>query len=210
MPLSQINSASIEDGAVAPGDLSTGAPYWTSAGNLGVGTTSPSAKFAVTSSANSPSAVFTDATQSTLTIKHEAGNLLTYDTGGTAIQRWVLNGSEGMRIDPSGNLTVTGTITGSNTGGLGVGQTWTNVTSTRNGGTTYTNSTGKPISVLIVGVYSSGTGVVSVNVGGVLAGTSQYAVNAGWLVVCTTIVPPSATYIATFTGSTKNGWYELR
>ena len=106
----------------------------------------------------------------------------------------------------------TGAVTVTNTGGsgLGIGQTWTNVTASRAGGTTYTNSTGKPISALIVGVFSSGTGVVSVNVDGVLAGSSQYAVNAGWIVVCSTIIPPGSTYIATFTGSTKNGWYELR
>jgi hypothetical protein len=183
-----------------------------SSGNVGIGTTSPSVKLQVVSAANTPSAIFTDATQSTLTIKHEAGNLLTYDTGGTATQRWVLNGSERMKIDPSGNLTVTGSITGTGgvTGGLGTGQTWTDVTASRAGGTTYTNSTTKPISVLIVGTFSSGTGVVSVSVGGVLAGQSQYVSNAGWLVVCTTIVPPSSTYVATFTGSTKTSWYELR
>ena len=93
---------------------------------------------------------------------------------------------------------------------IGVGQTWTDVTASRAGGTTYTNSTTKPISVLIVGTFSSGTGVVSVSVGGVLAGQSQYVSNSGWLVVCTTIVPPSSTYVATFTGSTKTSWYELR
>lgn len=34
MPISQINGASIEAGAIPPADLSTGAPSWDSSGNL--------------------------------------------------------------------------------------------------------------------------------------------------------------------------------
>jgi hypothetical protein len=98
-------------GSVVPSSLSTpNALYWDTSGNVGVGTTSPSVKLNVVSAANTASAVFTDATQSTLTFKHEAGNLLTYDTAGTATQRWVLNSAERMRIDPSGNVGV-GTTT---------------------------------------------------------------------------------------------------
>jgi hypothetical protein len=78
-----------------------------SSGNVGIGTSvATAARLVVTSPANSPSLVLTDATQSTLTIKHEATNLLTYEVTGTAVQRWVGNSVERMRIDSSGNLLV--------------------------------------------------------------------------------------------------------
>jgi len=76
----------------------------TSDGLVGIGGASSGPKLAVIAAANSSSLVLTDATQSTLTIKHEATNLLTYETGGVAVQRWVLNGTERMRIDSSGNV----------------------------------------------------------------------------------------------------------
>jgi hypothetical protein len=77
----------------------------TADGNVGIGTSSPAAaKLVVISPPNSPSLQLSDATQSTLTILHEPGNLLTYQAGGSAVQRWVGNGIERMRIDASGNV----------------------------------------------------------------------------------------------------------
>jgi len=73
-------------------------------GNVGIGTTTPSVKLSVISAANTPSLILTDGTQSTLTIKHEATNLLTYETTGSATQRFVLNSAEAMRINSSGNV----------------------------------------------------------------------------------------------------------
>jgi hypothetical protein len=93
---------------------------------------------------------------------------------------------------------------------LGFGQTWQSFTGSRAGGTTYYNTTGKPIFILATGVFSSGTGVVSLAVNGVVAGQSQYVNNGGWPVSANTIVPAGASYVATFTGSTINTWFELR
>jgi hypothetical protein len=76
-----------------------------SSGNVGIGTSvATAARLVVTSPANSPSLLLTDATQSTLTIKHEATNLLTYEVTGAAVQRWVGNSVERMRINSSGNV----------------------------------------------------------------------------------------------------------
>jgi hypothetical protein len=41
MPIDRIITASIQDGAVVPADLSTGAPTWDTSGNVGIGTSSP-------------------------------------------------------------------------------------------------------------------------------------------------------------------------
>ncbi|NDC94894.1 tail fiber domain-containing protein, partial [bacterium] len=76
------------------------------AGNVGIGTTSPITKLMAQVPAGGASLGLTDSTNSTLYIKHEASNLLSYETLGTATQRWVLNGVERMKLVSSGNLTV--------------------------------------------------------------------------------------------------------
>jgi len=49
MPIDRIPSAGIESGGVAPSNLSTGAPSWTTSGDVGIGTSSPDEKLTVTS-----------------------------------------------------------------------------------------------------------------------------------------------------------------
>lgn len=100
----------------------------------------------------------------------------------------------------------TGTANGLNAG-LGVNQTWTDVTSSRSFGTTYTNSTGKPIQIF---VSFSGTGTASITVNSVLV--SQISAGAGLFNTISLIVPDQATYVvANVNGTTtKNNWSELR
>ena len=96
--------------------------------------------------------------------------------------------------------------------GIGVNQTWQDVTASRAIGTTYTNSTGKPILVAITYTNSAGTSVQGLTINGVVtyasgvttAGTS----GAGF----TLIVPNGATYVTVSnTGTmTKVTWNELR
>jgi hypothetical protein len=88
---------------------------------------------------------------------------------------------------------------------LGYGQVWTNVASSRASGTTYYNTTGKPIAVFI-SVSSGGSASMQIDVNGVAAASSQ-ATNANPGGVA--IVPPSASYVATLSGSV-NFWNELR
>jgi hypothetical protein len=92
---------------------------------------------------------------------------------------------------------------------IGVGQTWQNVTASRVSGTTYTNSTGKPIQVNVH--YGSTNGLSSTILFATVDGvTFNFALNtnSGGGVGATGnfIVPEGSTY------SVNNmlTWYELR
>ena len=90
--------------------------------------------------------------------------------------------------------------------GLGVNQTWQNVTGSRVQGTTYTNSTGKPIMVSIISAPTDAgrnltidSKIVSIFQS---SGTSNIArTNNG-------IVQPGNSY--SFNGGPFVDWYELR
>lgn len=120
------------------------------------------------------------------------------------------------------NLTVTNTIVGSVDGTannasylggapaeacqLGYGQTWQ--TPSRSAGTTYTNSTNKPIQVLICVNPSTSPNILVVTVSGVqiyATGSNTWDNSAQ----AAFIVPPGATYSIT-TSSSVRTWAELR
>ena len=123
----------------------------------------------------------------------------------------------------SGNvLTSNGTTWTSATpaGGIGISQTWTNVTGSRSYGTTYTNSTGKPIYVSVSGSSSSASGGgIQFYIGGTLIaqqGATQNASIASYHNI-TMIVPDGITYSANAIpggggqgGSSLAQWFELR
>ena len=89
---------------------------------------------------------------------------------------------------------------------IGVGQTWQNVTASRVTGTTYTNSTGKPIFISAYGVFISNNTTtlvingVNVQLDGVDQGFTYPKVVA--------IIPNGATY--SITGWNAGKWFELR
>ena len=92
---------------------------------------------------------------------------------------------------------------------LGVGQTWQDVASIRSSGSTYTNNTGKPITVIVSirdvdvlsGVLVTVAGVVIIDVDDVGAqGTTPY----------TFIVPTGSTYSVNVNSNTIRRWAELR
>jgi len=92
---------------------------------------------------------------------------------------------------------------------LGVGQAWQDVTSSRSSGSTYTNNTGKPITVVVSirdanvfsGVLVTVAGVVIIDVDDVGAqGTTPY----------TFIVPTGSTYSVNVNSNTIRRWAELR
>lgn len=91
---------------------------------------------------------------------------------------------------------------------IGVGQTWQNVTANRSVGVTYTNNTGKPISVMVYGLQSSGGDGISLSVNGVVASAFTEGHQS---LQC--IVPSNSTYNLTVpSGSTYFLfiWSELR
>lgn len=115
--------------------------------------------------------------------------------------------------DTSGSITLSAPlVAGSNvitvpaaSGGLsmlgGEGQTWQDVAASRVSGTTYTNSTGKPIQVSISTVWSAS----NITVGGVIIASPSTTQINGF----SFIVPNGATYVVT--GLTAGfRWAELR
>jgi hypothetical protein len=91
-------------------------------------------------------------------------------------------------------------------GGVGTGsQTWTNVTSSRAQGTTYTNTTGKPISVVIVVPLNGSTLTLFVN-GLAIQSMGNTSIGNGTV---TAIVPNGSTYSLTAVSSIAS-WFELR
>jgi hypothetical protein len=90
---------------------------------------------------------------------------------------------------------------------FGTGQTWTDVTSSRALSTTYTNSTGKPISVMVYVVMSNGNAIYGYVNGVNIVTSSQFAGGGTFI---TWIVPNGATYSASGPNSSLAQWTELR
>tara|TARA_R110000823_G_C15890231_1_gene495944 strand:- start:958 stop:1326 length:369 start_codon:yes stop_codon:yes gene_type:complete len=87
--------------------------------------------------------------------------------------------------------------------GLGVGQTWQTVT--RVSGTTYTNSTGKPIACCAQGNGGAGlTLTITVN------GVTQPQMSGSGSITAFTIIPAGQTYVITTNGSSLTPVVELR
>jgi len=91
--------------------------------------------------------------------------------------------------------------------GVGVSQTWQDVGASRALGTTYTNTTGRPIAVSIGIGVAANFAVIQLTIGGVIA--ARYAQYSGTQ-QCFGIVPPGATYVTNTASLSKYSWSELR
>ena len=93
--------------------------------------------------------------------------------------------------------------------GFGAGQSWKDVTASRVIGTTYTNTTGRPIQVAVT-VSAVPYFVMLCYVNGVQI-QYQNSGGAGYSQACSSsfIVPPGATYMVNVTAGTYNTWMEL-
>jgi len=90
---------------------------------------------------------------------------------------------------------------------LGYGQTWQNLTASRALGTTYYNTTGKPIMVATRNSASSGA-LAQLTVNGVLLANNGQSIGTSTLASACWIVPPGASYVAGL--GTLVAWSELR
>jgi len=99
---------------------------------------------------------------------------------------------------------------------FGVGntaQTWTNVLSSRGNGTTYTNSTGRPIMMVLAGNDNPNQGLsFSFQVQGSNVGVALSNVAPGYpMIVGVYVVPNGHTYRASWNGAANlASWWELR
>jgi hypothetical protein len=91
-------------------------------GDVGIGTTTIQARVTVQGASGGASLYLTDNVNSQLLIKHQSpNNLLTYETVGTATQRWVLNSTERLRLDSNGILTIANDVGPASADTLAVG-----------------------------------------------------------------------------------------
>lgn len=131
---------------------------------------------------------------------------------GTDVLAYVAPSTSGNVLTSNGTAWVSQTPAAT----LGVNQTWTDVTSSRAIGTSYTNSTDAPIQIAIRTNQPQGgsylTGTVG-SVSGIPMG-SGYSAGGGYTGFGTLIVPAGETYSVTIhniSGSSSlAAWYELR
>jgi hypothetical protein len=118
-------------------------------------------------------------------------------------------GSPGIvLVEWSASVLVVSTTTG---GGIGYDQSWTDVTGSRTFGVSYTNSTEKPIQILVGASTTGAGGGVALTINGVaLPGSFAYS-PAVTVFSATAIVPVGATYAASaYGGASYASWHELR
>jgi hypothetical protein len=126
------------------------------------------------------------------------------------------NGTSGLNtVAPgtSGNvLTSNGTAWSSTTPAvIGVGQTWQNVIGSRAAGTTYTNSTGKPIMVSVSATRTGDVARITMVVDGITVGSSFTGTTTiEQRAFTTAIVPNGSTYLVQDISGSIVIWAELR
>ena len=90
---------------------------------------------------------------------------------------------------------------------LGVNQTWQNVTASRVLGTTYYNTTGRPIEIAIAS-SQGGSGTINITVAGIALGTTSVPTYPSTHFQGA-VVPVGASYVVAGT-NTLTAWSELR
>lgn len=131
--------------------------------------------------------------------------------GSSSLASLTFKGSEFVEVTNFGSSWV---ITGGSwlSSALGVNQTWQNVVGSRAIGTTYTNTTGRPITVKVSYGLVSGNGL-KITVGGL--DVAWISGNAATVIYQTmeAVVPVGATYVVSYfvgSSSSAQGWVELR
>jgi hypothetical protein len=173
---------------------------------------------AVTINASTSAGLVTSAdTSGDLNIQSGGSTKIAVTSAGVSLSTPLAAGSGGTglsSVGTSGNvLTSNGTAwVSSAAGGIGVGQTWQNVLGSRVFGTTYYNTTGKPICVS-VGSYGNAGAWTSASVSGSTIQYSSQSGGSGYQVSpMVFIVPDTASYSVSSAGgpTTLSVWWELR
>ena len=97
-------------------------------------------------------------------------------------------------------------------GSLGYGQNWSDYTSSRVFGTTYYNTTGKPIKIR-VSATGTGAGMYNLQIttnGYVLPYSGEYANSSGYVACESEIIPPGSSYSLAGGAANLTAWSELR
>jgi hypothetical protein len=97
--------------------------------------------------------------------------------------------------------------------GLGIGQAWQNVAASRATGTTYTNSTGRPIQLAIAVAINTASAWINLIIDGsaVTRSAGTYAIGAG-VEINGVVIPAGSAYSVTVSAgvATIQNWFELR
>lgn len=98
----------------------------------------------------------------------------------------------------------------SKTSGIGISQTWQNVSASRSSAVTYYNTTGKPIMVSVqAGPNGGSSTAITLAVDG-LSVAGFTSVPTGLYPTVCAIVPLNSSYSATVNSGNIGAWYELR
>jgi hypothetical protein len=124
---------------------------------------------------------------------------------GTSAVNFVAPGASGQVLTSNGTSWASAAPADNS---IGVGQTWQSVS--RSIGTTYTNSTGRPIQVS-VSTSTNQFGTIRFSINGTIVSSiagGDFGNHQAW----NFIIPPGATYLVTTTGSgsSVSSWWELR
>jgi len=145
------------------------------------------------------------------------GTAMTFNYSGQSGQpTWVWGSNDGtnMLVWNPANFNVNYAVTsGASNTSIGNGQTWQNLTGSRAAGTTYTNSTGRTITVFVEATSTGGPQSFGVSpaVGGLnLPATTAYSANAGYRASTYFQVPNGQSYSVGVTSSNMSTWAELR